>query len=74
MNTDDTKTAAGSPVQRPVGRLEPERAEYAGVRCMCVLTGCRAGPGCPHYCGHCKAHIAHVSKTPNGPVRTEPAR
>lgn len=35
-----------------------EHADYAGVRCMCVLTGCRAGPGCPHYCEHCKRHIA----------------
>lgn len=40
--------------------VQAERAEYPGVRCMCILTGCRAGPGCPHYSGHCKAHIAHV--------------
>lgn len=37
-------------------------AEYAGVRCMCVLTGCRTGLGCPHYCGHCKGHIAFASR------------
>jgi hypothetical protein len=59
---DTTSTDGGSTLERGVGRLEPERAEYAGVRCMCVLTGCRAGPGCPHYCGHCKAHIAHASR------------
>ena len=63
--TQDNETvpaADGAPVERVVRRPVPERAEYAGVRCMCVLTGCRAGPGCPHYCGHCKAHIAHASR------------
>ena len=40
-----------------------QKAEsYSGVRCMCVLTGCRAGPGCPRYCEHCKGHIAHVER------------
>lgn len=46
--------------------LTAERARaaenYSGVRCMCVLTGCRAGPGCPRYCDHCKDHIAHVER------------
>lgn len=31
--------------------------EYTGVRCMCVITGCRAGPGCPHFNAHCQKHI-----------------
>jgi len=44
-------------------RLLAAVKEYDGVRCMCVLTGCRAGPGCPHYCDHCKHHIAHVQRT-----------
>jgi len=39
-----------------------EKVEYAWVRCMCLLTGCRAGPGCPHYCSHCKQHIAAVAR------------
>lgn len=34
--------------------------QYKGVRCTCVLTGCRAGPGCPHYGKHCQAHIDHT--------------
>jgi len=55
-------TTSPDPVDQRVGRPAPERGEYTGVRCMCVLTGCRAGPGCPHYCSHCKAHIALVSK------------
>lgn len=38
------------------------RDSYQGVRCTRVLTGCRAGPGCPHYCGHCKGHIAYVQR------------
>jgi hypothetical protein len=42
------------------------RQAYAGVRCMCVVTGCRAGPGCPHYCEHCKQHIAAVEKAVRG--------
>ena len=50
MNTDACK---------PVGeRADAPLVVYEGVRCICVLTGCRAGPGCPHYCNHCKAHIA----------------
>ena len=53
--------AVVAPFERPVGRLQPER-EYVGVRCMCVLTGCRAGPGCPHYCNHCKAHISFATR------------
>jgi hypothetical protein len=57
---NDTVAGQG-PLERQVGRLAPERAEYAGVRCMCVLTGCRAGPGCPHYTDHCKQHIAHAN-------------
>lgn len=40
---------------------EAAAQEYAGARCMCVVTGCRPGPGCPHYTDHCKAHIAHVA-------------
>lgn len=35
---------------------------------MCVLTGCRAGPGCPRYCKHCKGHIDHMARWP-GAVR-----
>jgi hypothetical protein len=70
---EDTTTAAGgSPVDRGVGRLVPEREEYAGVRCMCVLTGCRAWPGCPHYCGHCKAHIAFASRPHDAGTHSQP--
>jgi hypothetical protein len=59
-------------VERGVGRLVPERAEYAGVRCMCVMTGCRAGPGCPHYCGHCKAHIAFSGRPHDAGTHGQP--
>lgn len=38
---------------------DPELKAYCGVRCMCVDTGCRAGPGCPHYTKHCAAHMRH---------------
>jgi hypothetical protein len=31
---------------------------------MCLLTGCNAGPGCPHYTSNCKAHIAHQNAQP----------
>lgn len=37
---------------------------YSGVRCMCLVTGCSAGAGCPHYTDHCKAHIAHQNAQP----------
>ena len=37
---------------------------YSGVRCMCLVTGCSAGAGCPHYTDHCKAHIQHQNKQP----------
>lgn len=52
--------------QRSIKQAQAEAVpqEYSGVRCMCVLTGCRAGPGCPHYTSHCKAHIAHVAAAP----------
>ena len=43
------------------GEAQPVAREYAGVSCMCVVTGCRAGPGCPHYSSHCKKHIAALS-------------
>lgn len=49
---------AAAPEQpAPVPLTEP--TEYTGVRCMCVLTGCQAGPGCPHYTEHCRKHIDH---------------
>lgn len=35
-------------------------APYAGPRCMCLGTGCRAGPGCPHFTEHCRKHIDHT--------------
>lgn len=40
---------------------------HTGVRCMCVLTGCRAGPGCPHYGANCRKHIEHVAQQPTTP-------
>jgi uncharacterized protein with PIN domain len=40
---------------------KPE-GDYAGVRCLCVLTGCRAGPGCPLHSQHCKDHVAFVQR------------
>jgi hypothetical protein len=65
MNTDACKPS-GEGADAPVVRLDGEsitaprwREPYTGVRCMCVLTKCRAGPGCPHYNSHCKTHIAH---------------
>ena len=39
-----------------------DEAEYMGVRCMCVITGCKAGPGCPHFNAHCQNHIAHINR------------
>lgn len=45
----------GAPAPQPL----TEPTEYTGVRCMCVLTGCQAGPGCPHYTEHCRKHIDH---------------
>ena len=68
----DHRPAVGGPVQRGVGRLVPKREDYAGARCMCVLTGCRAGPGCPHYCGHCKAHIAHTERPHDAGSHAQP--
>lgn len=40
MTTDDTKAAAGSPVQRPVGRPVPERNDVGGIPVgyVCELT------------------------------------
>ncbi len=35
------------------------KAEYQGRRCMCIGSGCRAGPGCPHYTKDCQKHINH---------------
>jgi len=40
----------------------PASTEYTGVRCMCVVTGCRADQGCPQYTAHCKAHIDAMTK------------
>lgn len=45
--------------QQPAPQPLTEKAAYTGVRCMCVLTGCQAGPGCPHYTEHCRKHIDH---------------
>lgn len=59
MNTDACKPQ-GERADAPNVVIRPE--PYQGVRCMCVLTGCRAGPGCPHYCASCRDHIAYVSK------------
>ncbi|MBB3642587.1 hypothetical protein [Variovorax atrisoli] len=39
-----------------------EEGTYQGVRCACLQTGCRAGPGCPLYSVHCRSHIAFVTK------------
>lgn len=39
-----------------------DEAEYMGVRCICVITGCKAGPGCPHFNAHCQNHIAHINR------------
>ena len=34
---------------------------YQGVRCQCIVTGCRPGPGCPVYSKtHCESHMAFV--------------
>lgn len=59
----------------PCGERQVE--SYQGVRCMCVLTGCRAGPGCPHYGHGCKAHIAHIAHvraTGSAPQQAEPGK
>lgn len=45
--------------EAPAPQPLTEPTEYTGVRCMCVLTGCQAGPGCPHYTEHCRKHIDH---------------
>ena len=37
---------------------------YRGPRCMCLQTGCRAGPGCPHYSVNCREHINHATTQP----------
>lgn len=37
-------------------------AEYQGRRCMCIGSGCRAGPGCPHYTKDCQKHINHQAE------------
>lgn len=52
---DDLDAAPEAPAPQPL----TEPTEYTGVRCMCVLTGCQAGPGCPHYTEHCRKHIDH---------------
>lgn len=59
MNTDACKPHGEHADAPNVIFLKP----YDGVRCMCVVTGCRAGPGCPHYCEHCKKHIAAMAAT-----------
>lgn len=44
-------------------RINGVPVAWAGVRCSCVDLGCRLpmrGPGCPHYDGHCRKHIAHA--------------
>ena len=51
---------------KPQGeKADAPNVVYAGVRCMCVLTGCRAGPGCPHYSTHCRNHIDAVASKPD---------
>lgn len=60
MNTDACKPQ-GEHADAPNVELR-RAAPYEGVRCMCVLTGCRAGPGCPHYSTHCQKHIDHIAK------------
>jgi hypothetical protein len=58
MSTTDRSDASDRELLEAAAKAGDQR--YGGVGCMCVLTGCRAGPGCPLYCSHCKAHIAHV--------------
>lgn len=43
------------------GRAAIAKTAYQGVRCQCIVTGCRPGPGCPVYSKrHCEAHMAFV--------------
>ena len=49
--------------ERKAGIVEAPAGEYTGVRRACLVTGCRARPGCPAYGEHCKSHIAHANST-----------
>ena len=71
MNTDASKSVGELADAPNVTNGEPITAprwrdESAGVRCMCVATGCRSGPGCPHYCNHCRQHIEHEAGQARG--------
>lgn len=61
LATVDARLASASgeqAAQAAPATAQDERPSYAGFRCMCVETGCRAGPGCPQYDANCKAQIA----------------
>ncbi|WP_431274259.1 hypothetical protein ACQ858_19710 [Variovorax ureilyticus] len=58
LRAESTRAGWRMPVYAaPKGAAVEAATEYTGARCVCLQTGCRAGPGCPHYSQHCKAHI-----------------